>query len=338
MENHSIITKGIKKIYKKEKGPLFPFRKKNSEVIVALDNVNLSVEKGELFGLLGPNGAGKTTLVKILSTLIIPDEGTASVNGYDILKNPDKVRASIGVVSSGERSLYWKLTAKENLEYFARLYKVPEEVSRKRIKELLSMMELEDRANELVEKYSSGMKQKLAIARAILHDPEILLLDEPTLGLDPGFSRSIRTFIKEDLNKKQGKTILLTTHYMEEADQLCNRIAFINKGKIVVVDTPEKLKAMIGKYEVLKVVAVNANEEALTSVKSLSFVEDYNLTYDDPTIAKATIRLYMKEVESNIQEVVGVFSRAGCKIISISIEKPTLEDVFVKFTGEALGN
>lgn len=338
MKNYSILTKGIGKTYKKEEGFL-PFKKKNSsEVIVALDNINLSVEKGELFGLLGPNGAGKTTLVKILSTLIIPDKGTALVNGYDILKNPDKVRASIGVVSSGERSLYWKLTAKENLEYFARLYKVPEEVSRKRIKELLSMMELEDRANELVEKYSSGMKQKLAIARAILHDPEILLLDEPTLGLDPSFSRSIRNFIKEDLNRKQGKTILLTTHYMEEADQLCDRIAFINKGKIITVDTPEKLKAMIGKHEVLKVVVTNASEEMLSSFKNLSFVEDCNLTYNDPEITRATIRLYMKEVEPNIQEIVNVLSRAGCKILSISIEKPSLEDVFVKFTGEALGN
>ncbi|MBO3801290.1 MAG: ATP-binding cassette domain-containing protein [Thermoproteota archaeon] len=336
MKSYSIVTNGIRKIYKKEEGSFLPFRKKSSEVIVALNNVNLSVEEGELFGLLGPNGAGKTTLVKILSTLIIPDEGTALVSGYDILKNPDKVRASIGVVSSGERSLYWKLTAKENLEYFARLYKVPEEVSRKRIKELLAMMELEDRANELVEKYSSGMKQKLAIARAILHDPKVLLLDEPTIGLDPSFSRSIRNFIKEDLNRKQGKTILLTTHYMDEAEQLCDKVAFINKGEIVALDSPEKLKTMIGKNEVLKVTVTNISEETISSLKNLSFVENYNFTYDSSTVEKATIRLYMKDVESNLQELVGVFSRAGCKILSVSIEKPTLEDVFVKLTGEAL--
>ncbi|MEM1548819.1 MAG: ATP-binding cassette domain-containing protein [Thermoproteota archaeon] len=334
MQDYSIITNGIRKVYRKGEGG-FLFRKKNKETNIALDDVSLSIKRGELFGLLGPNGAGKTTLVKILSTLILPDAGTALVNGYDVLKEPGKVRASIGVVSSGERSLYWKLTARENLEYFARLYKVPDQVAKKRIRELLNLMELEDRADELVEKYSSGMRQKLAIARAILHDPEILLLDEPTLGLDPSFSKSIRSFIREELNRKQGKTILLTTHYMEEADQMCDRIAFINKGRIVAVDTPERLKNMIGKNEVLKVVVEELRESVLDVVKNLLFLEDYGVTGMEQSSIK-TIRMYMKNVDAHIQEIVESLSKAGCRILSLSVEKPTLEDVFIKLTGEAL--
>jgi ABC-2 type transport system ATP-binding protein len=334
MLEYSVVAKRLRKVYRKEEGG-FPFRRKSSETIVALDDVDLSVKKGELFGLLGPNGAGKTTLVKILSTIIIPDAGTALVNGHDVLKEPGKVRASIGVVSSGERSLYWRLTARENLEYFARLYKVPDGVARRRISELLSLMGLEDRADELVEKYSSGMRQKLAIARAILHDPEVLLLDEPTLGLDPSFSRSIRVFIREELNRKQGKTILLTTHYMDEADQMCDRVAFINKGRIVAVDSPEKLKAIIGMNEVLKIVVSNLDEKVLTMVRGLPFIEDCGVANAEQD-GRTMVRLYMKNVDANIQEVVGVFSKAGCRIFSLSIEKPTLEDVFVKLTGEVL--
>ncbi|MCS7138529.1 MAG: ATP-binding cassette domain-containing protein [Crenarchaeota archaeon] len=336
MQDYSIITKEISKAYRKGEGG-FPFKRKSQKTIVALDNVNLSIGRGELFGLLGPNGAGKTTLIKILSTLIIPDAGTALVNGYDVLKEPGKVRASIGVVSSGERSLYWKLTARENLEYFARLYKVPDEVAKRRIRELLSLIGLEDRADDLVEKYSSGMRQKLSLVRAILHDPEILLLDEPTLGLDPGFSKSIRSFIREELNKKQGKTILLTTHYMEEADQMCDRVAFINKGRIVAVDTPERLKTMIGKKEVLKVVVEELGDSVLNVVKTLPFLEDYRVTGMEQSSRK-TVRMYMKNVDAHIQEIVESFSKAGCRIISLSVEKPTLEDVFINLTGEALGD
>jgi len=334
MQDYSIITKEIRKVYKKSEGGLL-FRRRNRETIVALDNVDLSVKRGELFGLLGPNGAGKTTLIKILSTLVIPDAGTAVVNGYDVLKEPKKVRASIGVVSSGERSLYWKLTARENLEYFARLYKVPDDMAKKRTRELLSMMGLEDRANELVEKYSSGMRQKLAIARAMLHDPDILLLDEPTLGLDPSFSKSIRSFIREELNRKQGKTILLTTHYMEEADQMCDRIAFINKGRIVAVDTPENLKNMIGKNEVLKIDVEEIRDSVLNVLKTLPFLEDYGVSGMEQSSRK-TVRMYMKDVDAHVQEVVEFFSKAGCRILSLSVEKPTLEDVFIKLTGEAL--
>lgn len=336
MQDYSIITKGVRKAYRKGEGG-FPFKRKSQETIVALDNVDLSIERGELFGLLGPNGAGKTTLIKILSTLIIPDAGTALVNGYDVLKEPGKVRASIGVVSSGERSLYWKLTAKENLEYFARLYKVPNDLARRRIGELLSMMGLEDRADELVEKYSSGMRQKLAIARAMLHDPEILLLDEPTLGLDPGFSKSIRSFIREELNRKQGKTILLTTHYMEEADQMCDRVAFINKGRIVAVDAPDRLKNMIGKNEVLKIVVGNLEDSVLNEIRSLPFLEDYGVT-DAGKDGEKIVRMYMRDVDAHVQDIVGFFSKAGCRILSLSVEKPTLEDVFIKLTGEVLGD
>jgi ABC-2 type transport system ATP-binding protein len=226
--------------------------KGNDDVTVALNQVNIKVHAGELFGLLGPNGSGKTTLIKCLSTILIPDEGTAIVNGFDISKETTKVRASLGMVVGGERTLYWKLTARDNLMYFASLYKMQRKLAQERTRELLETFQLSDRADERLEDYSTGMRQKVAIARALLHDPPVLLLDEPTLGLDPSFSRQIRNQIKE-LSEKRGKTVLLTTHYMDEADQLCDRVAFINNGNIVAVDTPNKLKSMVKETELVEV-------------------------------------------------------------------------------------
>ena len=243
-------------------------KNKENQVTIALNKISLKIRPGELFGLLGPNGSGKTTTIKCLSTILIPDEGTAIVNGFDIHKETYKVRASLGMVVGGERTLYWKLTARDNLRYFASLYKMPRKKAKERIEELLDIFRLSDRADERLEDYSTGMMQKVAIARALLHDPPILLLDEPTIGLDPNFSRQIRKQIKE-LSEKHGKTILLTTHYMDEADQLCDRVAFINNGNIVAIDTPSRLKSMVKETELVEVAVYRPPENIEKHISSL---------------------------------------------------------------------
>ncbi|MCL5994943.1 MAG: ATP-binding cassette domain-containing protein [Chloroflexi bacterium] len=218
--------------------------------IAAVDGVSLGIRHGEIFGLLGPNGAGKSTTIRMLCTLLEPTSGTACVNGYDVTRQPNQVRQNLGTVLAGERSIYWKLTARENLEYFAALYHIPPNVAKQRIKDLLERMELTARADDLVEKFSTGMKQRVAISKALVANPPILLLDEPTLGLDPQAARNLRELIAQ--LKQEGHTILLTTHYMEEADQLSDRIGIIDQGKIVALDTPQRLKQRIEQKDVIR--------------------------------------------------------------------------------------
>lgn len=343
---YSIQTINLAKLFRKKKHKgIFGFLKKGNEkeeseikdVTVALDHVDLKIRTGELFGLLGPNGAGKTTLVKCLSTILIPDEGTAIINGFDIRKQTTLVRASLGMVIGGERTLYWKLTARDNLLYFASLYKMPRKKIKERVDELLGKMNLLDRADERLEDYSTGMRQKVAIARALLHDPSILLLDEPTLGLDPTFSRQIRNQIRE-LSKKEGKTVLLATHYMEEADELCDRIAIINEGKIVAADTPDRLKAMVKETELVEVICYNPPQNAEKYLESLCpDVEIITLVRGEE--AKGTpsrIKLIGGNAEKRIGTVVDALRKKNTQIISLNISVPTLEDVFIKLTGAKL--
>src|SRR5213594_1871614 len=216
----------------------------------AVDGIDLAVKSGEIFGLLGPNGAGKTTTMKMLATLLLPTSGTIRVLGIDPLARQREVRARLGAMLSGERSLYWKLTGRENLEYFAALYHVPPKDTRERIDRSLAAVKLSDREDDYVERYSTGMRQRLALARALLPDPPLVILDEPTVGLDPQASRDLRDRVRE--LRAQGRTVLLTTHYMEEADQLCDRVAIIDHGKIVALDTPAALKRTIRAEEVVR--------------------------------------------------------------------------------------
>ena len=213
--------------------------------IAAVDHLDLTIPRGELFGLLGPNGAGKTTTIRMICTLLEPAAGTVRVWGYDARRAPTEVRRHLGVVLMGERSVYWKLTGRENLEYFAALYQVPTERARTRIPELLDRVGLTPRADDLVERYSTGMRQRLALIKAMVHDPPVLLLDEPTTGLDPQAARNIRDLIRH-LHRSEGKTIILTTHYMEEADQLCERVGIIDHGRIIALDAPQVLKRAYG--------------------------------------------------------------------------------------------
>ncbi|HHF09847.1 MAG TPA: ABC transporter ATP-binding protein [Methanomicrobia archaeon] len=319
--DHIVVSNLTKKFIKKGKRR---FLTREKEEILALDHISLRVKKGELFGLLGPNGAGKTTLVKCLATLLIPDEGTAVIDGHDIIEDPISVRKILGITTGGERTLYWKLSARDNLKYFASLYGLSSKEAEERIDYLLDIMDLKEKQHQRLEKYSTGMRQKVSIARAILHDPKIILLDEPTLGLDPSFSMFLRSFIKNELNRKEGKTILLTTHYMEEADQLCDRIAFVNKGKLIVVDTSKNLKRSVSKNEVLEIKCVGNVENLVGFNAYIENKRDYT-----------EIKILHENTEEIMDDVLKIIKEKA-KILSVNVKRPTLEDVFIHLTGSEL--
>jgi ABC-2 type transport system ATP-binding protein len=312
----------------------WPFGKKEPKALfTAVNGVDLQIQRGEIFGLLGPNGAGKSTTIRMLCTLLEPTSGTARVNGFDVVKQANEVRRSLGTLLAGERSIYWKLTGRENLEYFAALYHIPQAIAKMRVDELLERMELKDRANELVEKYSTGMRQRVAIAKALVARPPILLLDEPTLGLDPQAARNLRELIAQ--LKQEGHTILLTTHYMEEADQLSDRIGIIDTGKVIALDTPEGLKRRIDQKEVIRLEVTGWQEYIGEKLRSLSEVS--NLVARKQSEADLwEVNLQSNNSRALLPKVVENISQNGTRLVNMNIVKPSLEDVFIHLTGKAL--
>jgi len=274
---------------------------------------------------LGPNGAGKTTTIKMLTTLLEPTDGSARILGYDIRENTREIRRRINLVAEGERTLYWRLSGYENLKYFARIYYVSKEEERERIEFLLKLVGLWEKRNDLVMNYSRGMKQRLAIAKALVNDPEVLFLDEPTLGLDVQSSIFVREFVKK-LVDEQGKTVLLTTHYMAEAEQLCDRIAIIDHGKIIALDTPDNLKKLVMDEDVVEIrLKGNVPEEIPWRLAIVERDVESNFT-----VLRGTVD------EEELPKVVEWLVRRKAKIISVEQKEPTLEDVFIRLTGRGL--
>src|SRR5687767_5423421 len=308
-------------------------RKEPKAMFTAVNGVDLQIERGEIFGLLGPNGAGKSTTIRMLCTLLEPTSGTAQVNGFDIVKQANDVRRSLGTVLAGERSIYWKLSGRENLEYFAALYHIPTAIAKKRVEELIERMEIKDRANELVEKYSTGMRQRIAIAKALLARPPILLLDEPTLGLDPQAARNLRELIAQ--LKEEGHTILLTTHYMEEADQLSDRIGIIDQGKIIALDTPEGLKRRIDQKEVIRLEVTGWQEYIGEKLRGLSEVSSL-VARKQGEADLWEVNLQSNNSRAVLPKLVEHISGNGTRLVNMNIVKPSLEDVFIHLTGKAL--
>ena len=303
----------------------------------ALDNLNLTIKKGEVFGLLGPNGAGKTTLVKVLCTLLPPDEGTAKVNGFDVIKQQMRVKESIGTLFSvGERGFFWRLSGYSNLEFFAAINNVPRKGRHERIMKVLQLVGLEDKAFVVFQKYSGGMKRKLALARALLPDPPILLLDEPTTGLDVTSSHTIRNFIKNDLGKKHGKTVLYTTHYIEEVSQMCDRVGIMNRGRIVALDTPDALKGMAKKGEVANFVVKNMSAIQVNNLQSLDGVSSLASEIQDSVLGQIRLRVRLENTDS-LSTVLDFFFREKIKLVNFRQEEPTLEDAFIELTGSGAG-
>jgi ABC-2 type transport system ATP-binding protein len=300
--------------------------RRSTKEVVAVEDISFDVEPGELFGLLGPNGAGKTTTVKMLTTLLIPTRGTARVLGHDVVREADRLRSRIGFIFGGERGLYWRLTGIDNLRYFASLYHVEPEVANKRIPELLEMVGLSSRGEERVEGFSRGMKQRLHIARTLLHDPEILFLDEPTIGLDPVGARELRQVVR-DL-QSENKTILLTTHYMFEADSLCQRIAVIDQGRIVALDTPERLKEHVQDLSVVEVEVFGVPQAVLDNLRAQPFVDTVSVENRDQ---KQALLIQTPRGAEAVSDLLALLD--GLRVGKVAVREPTLEDAYVRLVG-----
>ncbi|MFW6128403.1 MAG: ATP-binding cassette domain-containing protein [Halobacteriota archaeon] len=292
----------------------------------AVDSINFAVNKEEIFGLLGPNGAGKTTVIKILVTLMKPTSGRARVAGYDVVKDSHLVRKNIGIVFQ-EPTLDVELTARENLDFHARLYGIGRVKREERIEEVLELVELSDRANEVVKNFSGGMQRRLEIARGLIHFPTVLFLDEPTLGLDVQTRRRIWDYMSE-MSKREGITTILTTHYIEEAEKLCDRVAVVDVGKIIAIDTPENLKKRIGGDIIsLRVEEGSAKlKQKLNELKGVKTITSFD----------GGIELNMERGDERIPEIISISQSTGVEIGSVSMRKPTLEDVFIKLTGRKI--
>jgi len=319
---NAIEVRNLRRVFRTTIGVL---RRKNKEV-VAVDDISFDVQQGELFGLLGPNGAGKTTTVKMLTTLLIPTAGAARVLGLDVVRQAEALRSRIGFIFGGERGLYWRLTATDNLRYFATLYQLDASAARKRIPYLLELVGLADRANEKVEGYSRGMKQRLHIARTLLHDPELLFLDEPSMGLDPVAAREMRQMVR-DLQAER-KTVLLTTHYMFEADELCQRIAVINHGRIVALDTPEGLKRHVADLSVIELETLGAPPAVLDRLRALPFVDAVSVENHDQ---KQLLLIQSPRGSEGVPDVLATLD--GLHVGKVIVREPTLEDAYVRLVG-----
>ena len=323
----AIETTNLGRIYK-----IHNNKKEKSKELRALSDVNLEIRKGELFGLLGPNGAGKTTLIKILTTLLSPTSGQANVAGFNVEQSPDEVRKRINMVSGGETSGYGLLTVRENLWMFAQFYGIDSSIANARIKKLAEIVGISDRLNTKSSDLSTGLRQKMNIIRGFLTDPEILFLDEPTLGLDVSASRDVREFIKGWMEDNQQRTLLLTTHYMVEADELCDRVAIINEGKVLACDTPNNLKKTLQKEAIYNINLYAPSSLDLERFKVISGVKNVVLSYDQDD----TIMGIILEEDSVLSEIIAESSRQSLKLLRLEKREPSLEDVFVKLVGQKM--
>jgi ABC-2 type transport system ATP-binding protein len=288
----------------------------------AVDNISFTIAEKEIFGLLGPNGAGKTTTISMLATMLPPTSGEAYVNGFTVTKEQDSVRKSIGIVFQ-DQSLDEELTAYENMDFHGRLYRIPKDLREKRIKTLLELVELYDKKDSIVKTFSGGMRRRLEISRGLLHEPKVLFLDEPTLGLDPQTRNHLWEYI-DKLNKEKGITIILTTHYMEEADKLCGRVAIIDKGKIIAMNSPAKLKEEMG-GDVITIKSPQV-DRLYALIKPLPGIK-HSETHD------GMITISLQNAEERVMEIAALATKNGLSVSSLSISKPTLEDVFLYHTG-----
>lgn len=317
-EDVVIEVKGLVRKYQSNSGILHQKKKET----VAVDHIDLEVRRGEVFGLLGPNGAGKTTTIKVLTTLLLPTEGSVKILGYDIVKDSMEVRKHIGLILGGERGLYYRITARQNLRYFADIYGVPLSIRDKRIEEVLAMVNLTDKADSRVEDFSRGMKQRLHIAKGIIHDPELIFMDEPTMGLDPQAAREARDLTKGLID--DGKTILLTTHYMFEADELCDRIGVITRGKIVALDTPSGLKSLVRDTSVIEVEGFGITNTEIDALKAIQGVRTVSANMSED---KQVLRVQTADASALLPTVTHVLQDKN--IIGMRVKEPTLEDAYL---------
>lgn len=317
-----IIVENLKRDYVTKIGLI----KQQKKQVEALKGISFTINKGEIFGLLGPNGAGKSTTIKILTTLLAPSSGTVKVLGYDVFGQENHIRPRINFIFGGERNLYWRLSAEDNLKYFADLYKIPRKEQSALLDRLFKLVDLDQVRLHKVESYSKGMKQRLQIARALLNDPEIIFLDEPSIGLDPVGARALKQIIRE--LAAAGKTILLTTHYMNEAEELCDRIAIINKGEVVAIDTIEGLKSQIDQPIKLRLSVDRFTEKEIEKLRSFHTVEKLVVQAKNNFFD-----IHSNQIEHLLGNVIDTFGRD--KIKGMQVLDANLEDVYVEMIGGA---
>lgn len=336
MSTYAIETQDLGRVYKIRGNRK---EKKVRKELVALEGVNLTVERGELFGLLGPNGAGKTTLIKILTTLLAPTSGWARVASHDVIQHPGMIRPLINMVSGGESSGYGLLTVRENLWMFSQFYGMPSKEANQRIVDLLKMVGLEDRLHTKSSDLSTGLRQKMNIVRGFLTDPEVLFLDEPTLGLDVGAARDVRRLIRGWMDADKSRTLLLTTHYMVEAEELCDRVAIINKGRVLACDTPANLKRNLQRDAIFEI-EISGRDGVTPSLHGLT----PQMLQDQPEVRKAALteieggaklQLILEE-ESALASVINILTQKDVKVRHLSKREPTLEDVFMDLVGQKM--
>lgn len=325
--NFAIQTEQLSRTYKIRMG-----KKGEPKQLVALTGVDLEVNSGELFGLLGPNGAGKTTLIKILTTLLTPSSGKACVAGYDVTLEADKVRHHINMVSGGESSGYGLLTVRENLWMFSQFYGMPSKQANQRIKEMLETFGIADRINTKSSDLSTGLRQKMNIIRGFLTDPDVLFLDEPTLGLDVGASKDVRSYIHYWVENNPARTILLTTHYMVEADELCDRVAIINKGQVLACDSPANLKRRLQQDAIFRIQTSPLNGTPIQKFHDIPGVRKLTSFEED---GSTTIEMILAE-DNVLSDVVALLTSENLRILNLQKREPTLEDVFIDLVGRSM--
>ncbi len=295
---------------------------------VAVNDISFEVNKGEIFGILGPNGAGKTTTIKMLSTLLKPTSGKGTVLGIDVAddRKTKELRMRVNVVSGGERGLYYRLTGRQNLRYFADLYKVPSSMKEERVQKTIELVKMEDAADRRVETYSRGMKQRIHIARALINDPEILFLDEPTIGLDPEISLQIRKIVKE--LSESGKTVILTTHYMFEAEELCDRMILLKHGNIIGYGTVEELKQKVSDDTMIRIITTKDPSSCTSEVLSIDGITDIRV---ESLSGRSAVSIRCKKGSNPMQSLEQIYDQFGIR--SIGFDEPTLEDTYLYLTG-----
>lgn len=306
------------------------FGKKN-DVVKALDGVSISIREGEIFGLLGPNGAGKTTIIKILTTLLLPTSGEAYVGGFSVVKEANKVRNIINLVSGGETPGYGILTVSENLWFFSQLYGLPSSVAKEKIKRLTADLDFKKYATTRMAKLSTGFKQRMSLARGLLNDPKILFLDEPTLGLDVLTAKRLRTYVIDWAKREKKGTILLTTHYMAEADEMCDRVAIINNGKILACDSPTALKENLKATPIAKI-DVSSIQADFSFIQKMRGVVGCSETRSIQT--GVTSLKVMAQNEKVFSDIMSKLNEEKLKVLSINETEPTLEDVYIRLVGK----
>ena len=324
--NYAIETFGLTKRFARTKRFIDLLRPLRRGEMTAIEDVNLKIRKGELFGVLGPNGAGKTTLIKMLCTLILPTSGTASVNGYDIVDEGDEVRASIGLVTGEERSFYWRLSGRQNLKFFASLHGFSSSDAHRTVDELLDIVDMTDKADDRFHNYSTGMKQRMAIARGLLNDPDMLFMDEPTKSLDPDAARHLQEFIKR-LVKDQKKTVFLSTHHLDEAEHLCDRIAIIDRAKVRTCGSLSEIRGRMGN-EVAYVLEVRRfSDEIQDKLLNLDGVIDLS-TRVRSDVSSLKIRLSGGKIV--LPQIIDAIVNGGGRIQRCEIDETSLDSVFAQ--------